>query len=373
MSCAKSTFGTPGSYNSCPAGEVLVGVDLVYSQPAGFSVGRIERFGDHDAEGGFEYYEGGAPPTSGVHGLTAFYCANAATAAAGTITPTRHALALTPTPTESPTTFICPAGQALTGANVWANSTTGPIEQIQFNCNAFAPGTATGAKSGSFPSTVAATKLKNYPLTTLASPPTAIFANGIAQGSESGALNALGFGCQDYADEFDSSSDRQLACCRGTTTDPQLCGGFDPQSTKCDTYMTKYCTTNCSSGSCLDPTCGCLGSLVGRPECYDSRCADTPAAYFSTAQKTTTSCPTTASCDIWHLLDDGRYLAKKIPSPGGCNPVPPGPGYPKVIAVIVFLILLIFLSEVVASSSKAKALPPVYMTMPAIPETSLSY
>jgi len=348
---------------------VLVGVDLVYSQPAGFSVGRIERFGDHDAE----YYEGGAPPTSGVHGLTAFYCANAAAAAAGAVTPTRHALTLTPTPTEMPTTFICPAGQALTGANVWANSATGPIEQIQFNCNAFAAGAAAGTKSGSFPSTVvaSATKPKKYSLTTLAAPPTAIFANGVAQNSGSGALNALSFGCQDFADEFDSSSDRQLACCRGTTADPQFCRGFDPQSAKCDSYMTKYCATSCSSGSCLDPTCGCLGSLVGRPECYDSRCADTPAAYFSTAQKTTSSCPTTASCDIWHLLDNGRYLAKKIPSPGGCSPASPGLGkVPSVIAVVVFLILLIFLSEVVGGS-KTLQQPPVYVEMPAT--TELAY
>lgn len=415
MSCAGSTtppaFGTPGKYYACPAGSVLVGADLAYeppSQASGFRAGRIERFGDHtadhtagwgDPEDGSEYYdfyEGFAatplgcgatadcpvgqvcnaqnlcvtpPPVwqpGAVQGLTAFYCASAdATAAGSPVAATRYPLA--PASGGMAASFTCPAGQALTGATAWVNA-QGDTEQIQLMCNAFAPGTAPGQASSKYPSVLMPqSTARATPLSTLGAAPAALFASGVAQGRESDALVALGFGCQDYADEFDSSAARQLACCAGTAANPQFCHGLSPQSAACDTYMAKYCASNCANGGCIDPACGCLGSPVGFPECYDSRCADTPAAY-RTAQMVQqgSSCPAAASCDIWQLLGKGQYLAKEVPVPTGCVP-PPSPSIfsnPIVIAIIVAFIFLIFLAVVLGGSGGHKPARPMFAPPP---------
>jgi hypothetical protein len=410
MSCTGSTtpsaFGTPGKYYACPAGSVLVGVDLSYdppSQASGFRTGRIERFGGYntgdECSEYYDFYEGFAAtprtsPTLGceqdadcltgqvcnaqnlcvtppvwqpgaVQGLTAFYCASVdATAAGSPVTATRYLLA--PASGGVAASFTCPAGQALTGATAWVNA-QGDAEQIQFNCNVFAPGAAPGWVSDKFPSMLMPkSTAEATPLSTLGAAPSALFADSVAQDRESDALIALGFGCQDYANEFDLSTARQLACCAGTAATPQFCHGLSPQSAACDTFMAKYCASNCAGGGCLDPACGCLGSPVGLPECFDGRCADVPTAY-RTAQMVEqgSSCPTTVSCDIWQLLGKGQYLAKERPAPTGC--IPPSPSIlsnPMVTAIVVAFIFLIFLALVLGGSGGHKPKPPMFAPPP---------
>ncbi len=421
MSCSGSSSATSygpadqlGQLFNCGTGQVLVGVDLAYTPPvesAGYRSGPGPGAFDHpDA-----FYGDGfdAPPlactsnagcsapqpycvdgtcvecrTSGdcdagqvctdgtcvtpppvwtpgaVNGITAYYCASADSVFAGSGAAPRRAptgIALPGNPKAA--TFLCPTSQALTGATAWVNP-AGDTEQIRLQCTQFAAGTPAGASSPPYPSTRMPKSLATpTTLSTLGTPPAALFVNALAQGwaaSQGDPISALAFGCTDYQDEFDSSSARRFACCTGTAANPQFCQGYAAQTSACDSFMTQFCETDCSpAGGCLHTQCGCLGSPVGQPECYDSRCADTPRAYM-TAQMVTQkpSCPTTVSCPIWQALGNGQFLAKEITPPVGCLP-PPGPTISPaaIIAFIVVVIFLIFLAGVVGSSASAKKAP----------------
>jgi len=330
---AGSTFGTPGTYNTCPAGTVLIGADLAYTSPQNVCPA------------------GSKPPClatsvqpGAVQGINAYFCAsNGNSKAIGNVEiaqyPANTAAMAAPSKTA---TILCPDGQALTGATAWTNS-AGVVEQIQFNCSNFEPGAAPGVQSGLYP-TSPATSGTPHTLSTLAKAPTVLFANAVAQGQNTaGNLSALGFGCRDYADELDTSAARQQACCAGTATNPDLCGDFTPQSAPCDTYMTKYCAGNCTSGSCLDVACGCLGSPVDLPGCYDGRCADTPGAYRTALMAGQQVC-SAATCDIWQKLGEGQHLAKATPAPAGCDAAPPSIFSNTTIIIILSFILLIMVA-----------------------------
>jgi hypothetical protein len=375
MSCAGSTkppaFGplAGGVYHTCPAGEVLVGVDVAYDEPAAHE-GFLNLLGlttaaplgcENDADCRVPGQVCSTKkrcvtpmvlrqPPGAVRGVTAFYCATADAVAGGSpAAPFRRPLADADTGAAASTaTFTCPAGQALTGATAWVNPQGDAVEQIQLNCSSFALGAAPGATSVKYPAALATgSAAAATPLSTRGGASTAIFANGLAQAYKADALVALGFGCQDYAAEFDTSDARQLACCAGTTKDPQLCRGKTPQSAACDAYMVQYCAEDCAGGTCRSSTCGCLGSPVGLPGCYDSRCADTPAAYRTAqvAQQEGASCPSTASCDLWQMLGRGQYLTAKVPPPTGCAPASPSdPPRSQLIIIVVLFVLLVFLA-----------------------------
>ena len=378
MSCAGSTKQPAigplagGVYHTCPAGEVLVGVDVAYDEPAAHE-GFLNLLGlsQSRAQGLAQGCERDADchtlgqvcsqqkrcvtpmvlrqPPGAVREVTAFYCAGADAVAGGATTaPVRHPLAGADGAAALTATFTCPAGQALTGATAWVNPQGDAVEQIQLNCNSFALGAAPGATSNKYPAALApGSAAAATPLSTLGGASTAIFANGLAQARKADALVALGFGCQDYAAEFDASDARQLACCAGTAKDPQLCHDKTPQSAACDAYMVQYCANDCAGGTCHSAACGCLGSPVGLPGCYDSRCADTPGAYRTAqiAQQEGPSCPSTASCDLWQLLGRGQYLTAKVPPPTGCPPAPGG-GFSdeKAIIIVILFVLLVVLA-----------------------------
>jgi hypothetical protein len=382
MSCVGSSkpsaFGDPGQYTSCPAGSVLVGVDLAYDDPTnGARAGRIEQFGGHVADEGYHnnYYERFMSPPSEwqpgtVRGLAALYCASAdAVAVAATGPPAATTkYPLLPALGGVATTFTCPAGQALTGGTAWVNGDG--AEQIQFNCRMFAPNAPEGASSRMYPLARSPdSTAQEVVLSTLGAAPAVLFANGVAQGRKADVLANLGFGCQNYANAFDSSDTRKIACCAGTASNPQLCGGFLPQSAVCDGYMVRHCADSCAGGSCLDPACGCLVSPVGRPGCYDSRCADAPPAYRTTQMiQQAASCPTSASCDVWQALGKGQHLSDRTPAPADCAPLGPTPGSalsdPKmIIAIFVMLILLVLLAGNLGGHSR----PPPLMFMPPPP------
>lgn len=356
MACTGSinppTYGTPGEYYTCPAGAVLVGADLAYTSPLQASCSASA--GTCSAGGAGATWQPGT-----VRGITAYYCASAA-AAAGE--PPR---AMTRTPLAPATdvagatiaTFTCPAGQAFTGATAWIDGHQ-DTEQIQFNCSKFAPDAAPGMLSSLYPSNLAlGSSARPVKLSTLAGAPTALFNTAIAQAHNSaGVLNSLGFGCQDYADELDTSAARQRACCAGTATNPQFCRGFTPQSVTCDTYMAKYCAGNCTAGNCLDPVCGCLGSPVALPGCYDNRCADTPGAYRTALIGGQQVCPA-ASCDIWQELGKGQYLAKETPAPSNCALPLSLFSDTTIIVVLAFIILIMIAGRLFNNREPPPALP----------------
>jgi hypothetical protein len=380
MSCPGSTsatsYGSPGPAHPCGRGQVLVGLDLYYTPPAnvaGFHAGAV----DHD-----DVSFGGSLDTDGepisvwipgaVLGISAFYCASADSVFVGSAAPQRVATGYSPLAGERLATFLCPAGQALTGATAWVDPGTGNTEQIRLQCTRFAAGTPAGASSPSYPARrMPGSAAAPRALSTLGTPPAALFANAIAQGwggagDADGPLRALGFGCEDYADEFDSSPARRLACCTGTAANPELCQGFAGQTGDCDAFMAQFCATDCApGGGCLHAACGCLGSPVGRPECYDARCADTPGAYLTAqmvAQKP--SCPTTVTCPIWQALGDGRFLAKEIIPPAGCTPSPSFWSKSVILLLVIAFIFLVFLAGVIGRSGGAKRAP---MFMPPPP------
>lgn len=334
---AGSTYGTPppGIYNTCPAGTVLIGADLAFTTPQ-----------NSCPAGSSKTCSATSVQPGTVQGINGYFCAsNGNSNAIGNVETARYPAANTTTSASSTATFLCPDGQALTGATAWTNSAG--VEQIQFNCSNFEPGAAPGLQSSLYPTSTSGTTSGTikHTLSTLAAAPTALFANAIAQGQNAaGNLNALGFGCRDYADELDTSAARQQACCAGTATNPDFCREFTPQSASCDTYMTKYCAGNCTSGSCLDVACGCLGSPVDLPGCYDGRCADTPGAYRTALMEAGQQVCTAATCDIWQKLGEGQHLAKATPAPAGCAAAPSSIFSNTTIIIILSLILLIMIA-----------------------------
>lgn len=383
MSCAGSSspsgFGSPSLVSSCPPGQVLVGADVDYVSPSAGSgasgplVGIFDAFDPADPIGPCRSNSDCVPPQvcadgrcadpppawipGAVQGISAFYCAGAdAVHAGGAYLPARTPTGVFPGGGAT-ATFVCPAGQALTGATAWVDD-AGAVEQIQFRCSGFDPEAPEGEKSPLYPAALMPMSTATPVAVSTSGPAnTALFANSVAQAPpDTGrAIRAFGLGCQDYKDEFDSSSARRLACCTGAASNPQFCQGYAPQTGACDVFMAQFCAADCGPyGGCTHPQCGCLGSPVGRPECYDSRCADTPAAYLTAPMaQQKASCPTTVSCAIWQALDSGVYLAEKVTPPAGCAP-PPAPGTasnPIIIALVVGFILLLLIALVAGSSS----------------------
>lgn len=330
---AGSTYGTPGTYNTCPAGTVLIGAELAYTPP------------QNSCPAGINTCLAPSVQPGAVQGINGYFCAsNGNSNAIGNVETARYPAAQHPTTAEatSSATFLCPDGQALTGTTAWTNS-AGVVEQIQFNCSNFEPGATPGLQSSLYP-TLTSSGAKKHTLSTLAAAPAVLFANAIAQGQNTtGNLSALGFGCRDYADELDTSAARQQACCAGTATNPDFCRDFTPQSASCDAYMTKYCAGNCTPGGCLDVACGCLGSPVDLPGCYDGRCADTPGAYQTALMVAGHQVCPAATCDIWQKLGEGQHLAKETPAPAGCA-APPSISSNNIIIIILAFILLIMVA-----------------------------
>jgi hypothetical protein len=371
MSCAGSlgpttSYGSPMQAYACPAGNALVGVDLAYtppSSPSPASAGARRCKKDADCHSDELCSSSGAcaPPAGGaVYRLSALYCAPANDIAARA----RHPLgdapsAPVPPNGATPATFVCPAGQALTGANIWVDGLGGQIQQIQLRCNTFAAGAPPAAPSGKYPTARAPKGSRALTLSTLGAPPSALFANGIAQSYEpdGGKLTALGFNCQDYADEFDTSAARQVACCTGTAQDPQFCRGLAPQTEGCDAYMAQYCADDCAAGKCAHPACGCLGSPVALPECHDARCADTAEAYRTAQMRARQggSCPKTVPCGSWDLLGDGKYLSKAV-TPPDCTTTTSRA--PAVTAAIILFIFLVFIAGALRRAPKKPAAAP---------------
>lgn len=97
-------------------------------------------------------------------------------------------------------------------------------------------------------------------------------------------------------------STAQLQCCTNNPIYAGFCGDYqgNTYSGSCDTILSNYCQSVLLS----DPNCGCLlpssyysgNSMIGPPECIDSRCVDVTGAYL-TSQQHTEQCDIT-NCNI---------------------------------------------------------------------------
>ena len=136
----------------------------------------------------------------------------------------------------------------------------------------------------------------------------------------------------------------KLKCCTGET-EASDChwylgagrGKYYPRTPLCDAFVRDQCRRLCGADkpdeSCSDPRCGCVMSPLGdagRPQCFDTRCADVAAAYRPAGgERGADACKGLApSCEEWRLLGNGRFLAHDAPAPVGCAPRPP-PGRPR--------------------------------------------
>lgn len=338
MPCASvssSVFGKPSSAAyACGSGSVLVGFDVAYDPPPA----DLSRNGS-------------------VRGATAYYCAPAADVAsaasgrAGSVTLARAQLPSAAATTAASTsanipklaTFMCPAGEALAGANAWQSS-AGALERVQFQCARFAPGAPMSAVSSWFPAeTGASSAAKVVRISTAGNAPSAQFADGFSQSDGVGAMTALGFDCQDYSNALSASEKDSLACCAGAAGAAGACGGMQPQSDACDSFMAAYCARDCASGSCSTAACACFGSPAAAPQCHDSRCAN--GAAYQTARMRASACDDTPpSCETWNLLGDGKNLAAGVVPPAGCESSSHKYSYPKIIAIVLFILALLFVA-----------------------------
>lgn len=177
-------------------------------------------------------------------------------------------------------------------------------------------------------------------------------------------LGGLTIKCADYATFFQTiPSDKKIACCRGEKW--FMCGGYAPQTAKCDQTMATYCASLCTGGACADPVCGCLGSpLAGDAACFDARCADSPEAY-RTADASAICRGKILTCAQWNALGRGRFVATGVAQPLGCDP-PSGKNKlwewlkqnPLALGVMVLFLVLIVVIALESSQPNRKRLPP---------------
>lgn len=375
MSCpgslTHSDYGNPSTSKICPTGSVAVGVDLVYTAPTQSILGSNANkicASSNDCDAGYACENGQCVrnwKAGVVRGITGVHCADANELSLGKHT-MHNVVKFDKTVSDGvPSSFACPAGQALTGGTVWAGPTE--AERVQFACSEFAPGAAPGMESSKYPAELMpGSSAVAQQLSTRGTAPSVSFANGMAVSHSETGVTGLGFPCDDFEQEFKSSDKRKLACCNGTADRPTLCGEYNPQSPACDSFMSKFCSSDCGTGGCLHAECGCVGATVGQPQCYDARCADQPAAYRTTQMAAQSdNCPTTANCNIWQLLSNGANLAKGITAPSNCVPTVKENIFsnPLVIMAIVVFIVLVFIA-ITRGSARSSRHQPIFAPPP---------
>ena len=211
-----------------------------------------------------------------------------------------------------------------------------------------------------------------------------LFLSGIVQkqtGSsgqlQSGELGYLGLQCADYKNVFNMSDAAKTTCCIGSGSGCYW-GDYRPGTKPCDEFMAKHCAPLCSEGSCTDPVCGCIGSILSTSaQCFDTKCRDEPA-YRTKSMSQSMDCKgKVLTCDQLAALGPSN-VATGVTLPTGCGSPPPPPSEQGWLAwlknnpvwAVVFVVFVILLAFALKPPKQSKRTLPPPGALPPLPSLS---